>query len=332
MSAFLQRLNEPQPLVYDGGIGSELFARGVELANSALACQSHPQTVIDIHADYIAAGSDIITTNTFVGSQLHLEMAGKNADEVEELARLAVEQARQARDGQQRDVFIAGSIGPSPGAIEADSGDTDFGIANDLARQAHLRLAEGLAEGGVDFFCLETMFSAKEAALAVATLRQFGLPIAVNLTYKYTKDRATGRIVYRTDWGHSAADLVEILSAGELADGDDLLKSVDILGLNCGAEVRRNEHTGMPYAVTGIGQLRQALEEKGVSGKKLMAYPNAGKAHLDRETRRTYYTQTSEEMQGFVPELVEQGAHLIGGCCGTGPDHIRAFRQIVDGD
>ena len=328
----MQRLNDLRPLIYDGGIGSELFARGVELANSALACQSHPQTVVDIHADYIAAGSDIITTNTFVGSQLHLEMAGKGPDQVEELARAAVEQARRARDAQEREVFIAGSIGPSPGAIEADSGGTDFGIANDLARQAHWRLAESLATGGVDFFCLETMFSAKEAALAVDTLRPFGLPIAVNLTYKYTKDRATGRIVYRTDWGHSAADLVDILVAGELADGDDLLDSVAILGLNCGAEVRRAEHTGMPYAVTGIGQLRQALAEKGVDGKKLMAYPNAGKAHLDRETRRTYYTQTPEEMQGFLPELVDQGAHLIGGCCGTGPDHIRAFRRVLDGN
>ena len=117
---------------------------------------------------------------------------------------------RQRLRKAERRPISPGSLGPCPGAIEADSGDTSFGIANHLVREAHQRLAEALAEGGVDFFCIETMFSAREAAIAVDVARRYGLPVAVNLTYKYTQDRDSGRVTYKTDWGHSALDLLEI--------------------------------------------------------------------------------------------------------------------------
>ena len=222
--------------------------------------------------------------------------------------------------------------GPLPGAIEADSGDTEFGIANSIARDAHERVGTTLAEGGVDFFCVETMFSANEAALAVDVLRQFDLPIAVNQTYKYTKDRATGEVIYKTDWGHSAADLLEILAAGlggAQSGGRDLLEYVQVVGLNCGAESRRDEHTGMPYAINGIGQLKRALDARSETTKRMMAYPNAGRARLD-DQHRTYYDNTPEQMAAHVPELLEAGAYFIGGCCGTGVAHIRAFREAMD--
>ena len=78
MKTFLERLKEPKPMIYDGGFGSELFANGIELANSALANEQYPQAVVDIHTSYINAGTDAIGTNTFVVSPLHLEMAGKS--------------------------------------------------------------------------------------------------------------------------------------------------------------------------------------------------------------------------------------------------------------
>ena len=318
-------------MLYDGGFGSELFARGVELANSSLANESHGDVVVEATHDYIEAGADIVQTNTFVASPLHLEMAGKEGDEVEHIVALAVERARAACARSEREVYIAGSLGPSPGAIEADSGDTEFGIANEKARRAHERVAAILVDGGVDLLCLETMFSAKEAALAVDVARQFDVPIALNLTYKFTADRATGEIVYRTDWGHSAADMIDILSSGEFSQGDNLVDDVHILGLNCGAEQRRPEHTGMPYAVSGIEQLKQALDERGVSGKFLMAYPNAGMPRLD-ERQLTVYDQSPEEMAALVPDLVGAGASVIGGCCGTRPKHIRSFRDAIAAD
>ncbi|MCY3774236.1 MAG: homocysteine S-methyltransferase family protein [Gemmatimonadetes bacterium] len=329
MKPFIERLAEDRPLLYDGGFGTELFSRGIELANSALANELYPDIVRDVHFDYIEAGSEAIGTNTFVASHPHLEMAGKDASESVGLIRRSVEHARAAIERSGREVYLAGSIGPLPGAIEADSGDTEFGIANSIARDAHARVGTALAEGGVDFFCVETMFSANEAALAVNELRQFGLPIAVNQTYKYTKDRATGEVIYKTDWGHSAADLLEILAGGAQSDGHDLLGHVKIVGLNCGAESRRDEHTGMPYAINGIGQLKRALDARRDAPKRMMAYPNAGKARLD-EQHRTYYANTPEEMAAFVPDLLEAGAYFIGGCCGTGVAHIRAFRAAMD--
>ena len=329
MMSFLERIADDRPLLYDGGFGTELFVRGIELANSALANELYPDIVRDIHFDYIEAGAEVVGTNTFVASYPHLEMAGKDASESERLIRLSMEHARAAIERSGKNVYLAGSIGPLPGAIEADSGDTEFGIANSIARDAHERVGTILAADGVDFFCVETMFSANEAALAIDVLRQFGLPIAVNQTYKYTKDRATGEIVYKTDWGHSATDLLEILAGGAQSGGRDLLEHVQIVGLNCGAESRRDEHTGMPYAISGIGQLKRAMEARAEEPKRMMAYPNAGKARLD-EQHRTYYDNTPEEMAASVPDLLEAGAFFIGGCCGTGVAHIRAFREVMD--
>lgn len=329
MKVFRERLKSDRPILYDGGFGSQLFDRDIQLANSALANQSHAADVVGIHSDYITAGAEAIGTNTFVVSPLHLEMAGQNKSDAQRLTRLAVQHAKNAVSENEKPVYIAGSVGPSPGAIEADSGDTTFGIPNVDVREAHKLVIHTLAEEGVDFLCLETMFSAKEAAIAVDVARETGLPIAVNMTYKWTKERRTDKVIYKTDWGHSASDLLQILVSGEFSNGDSLLDFVDIIGLNCGAESKQAEHTGMPYAITGTQQLNAALSEIGVNGKRTMAYPNAGMPELD-ENYKTVYTQTPIEMAGYIPALIEAGAYLIGGCCGTTPAHIEAFREAID--
>ncbi|MDE0019544.1 MAG: homocysteine S-methyltransferase family protein [Candidatus Poribacteria bacterium] len=328
IKSFQERLKSNKPILFDGGFGSQLFARGIELANSALANELHPAAVVDIHSDYINAGAEAIGTNTFVASPLHLEMAGQDASDAQRLIRLAVQHAKAAVERNEKEVYIAGSVGPSPGAIEADSGDTTFGIPNVDAREAHKLVIHTLAEAGVDFLCLETMFSAKEAALAVDVARETGIPVAVNLTYKWTKERRTGDVIYRTDWGNSPADLLEILINNEFSGNGSLLDAVSIIGVNCGAESRRDEHTGMPYAIAGIQQINTALAETGVNGKWMMAYPNAGMPKLD-ENHNTVYTQTPAEMASHVPALIEAGAYLIGGCCGTTPKHIKAFREAI---
>ncbi len=330
MKSFLERIADDRPMIYDGGFGSQLFARGIELTNSTLANELHPDAVVDIHRTYIDAGVDAIGTNTFVASELHLEMAGKNPKDAGALAQKAAELARRAIDASasERDIYIAGSVGPSPGAIESDAGDTTFGIADSKVRDAHARIIDALVAGGVDFLTIETQFSAKEAAIACNIARRTGLPIAINLTLKYTKDRKTGQTVYRTDWGHSPADLVDILASGEFSAGDNLLDHVHLLGLNCGAETRRSEHTGMAYAISGTEQIRAAMATHGVD-KRVMTYPNAGMPQLDRQ-HRTTYSQTPADMAAEIPALLESGAYIIGGCCGTTPEHIRAFRQAIN--
>ena len=323
---FTERLCRPEPIIYDGGFGTELFERGVELTNSSMACNSHPEAVLDVHCAYLAAGAELIHTNTFVASPLHLAMADANADTRQIVAK-AVQLAKQAVAGSDAPAWVAGSMGPSPGAIEADSGDTVFGIPDEKVRDAHTQAASALAAEGVDILLIETMFSAKEAALAVDVARHYGLPVALNLTYKYTKDRKSGEIIYRTDWGHSAADLLEILASGEMSNGDNLLDAVDIFGLNCGAEQSRTEHTGMPYAVTGIVQLSRALQQRGLKDKHLMAYPNAGMPALIKG--KPVYSETPEAMVVLLPELVRAGTSIVGGCCGTTPEHIRAFTAAL---
>lgn len=330
MIPFVDRLKDPRPILYDGGFGSQLFARGVELTNSTLANESNPDEVTDIHRAYIDAGSEAIGTNTFVASALHLDMAGKVGEDADEIARLAVRNAKAAVGESAKDVYIAGSIGPSPGAIEADAGDTTFGIANDKVRDSHRRLAAALAEGGVDFFLIETQFSANEACMAVDEARKHGLPILVSMTYKYTKDRKSGEIVYKTDWGHSPEYLLDALASGEHSNGEDLTKYVNGMGLNCGAETQQTDHTGMPYAVEGTNQLANGLAKRGIEGKCFIAYPNAGMPQLDKKME-TVYSQGPEEMSGHLPEVLASGVRFVGGCCGTGPEHISAFRATLDG-
>ena len=329
MIDFRERLQSDKPILYDGGFGSQLFARDIQLANSALANETHHDAVVDIHAEYINSGAEAIGTNTFVASPLHLEMAGQDKSVAQRLVRLAVQHAKNAVVDCEKKVYIAGSVGPSPGAIEADSGDTTFGIANDDVREAHKLVIHTLAEEGVDFLCLETMFSAKEAAITADIARETDLPIAVNMTYKWTKERRTGKEIYKTDWGHSAADLLQILASGEFSNGDNLLDYINIIGTNCGAESKLTEHTGMPYAITGTQQLDAAMTDMDVNNIRMMAYPNAGMPELD-DNYKTVYNQTPTEMAGHVHALLDSGAYLIGGCCGTTPAHIKAFRDVID--
>lgn len=328
MSSFRERLSDPRPILYDGGFGSQLFARGIELINSTIANDTHPEAVQDIHVAYIEAGAETVGTNTFVASALHLEMADRTGDAADNIARKAAENARVAVKKSGAKVYIGGSMGPSPGAIEADSGDTVFGIANEKVRDAHARLSRALAEGGVDFFMIETQFSAKEAAIAVDEARKHGLPIAVSMTYKCTKDRKTGEVVYKTDWGHSPQTLVDTLASGDHSGGEDLLPFVDIVGLNCGAETRDVEHTGMLYAIEGTRQISRAIEGSD-HPIRIMAYPNAGMPTLNKAMETTY-SQSPKDMAVHLDALLSEGASIVGGCCGTEPEHIAAFRAVLD--
>lgn len=328
MISFREALSIGKLLIYDGGFGTELFALGVDLPNSSLANECRQDAVRRVTASFIEAGSEIVQTNTFVASPLHLRMAGRDADSTRSIVSSGVRLARDAIMSSGRSIYISGSMGPSPGAIETDAGDTLFGIPNLQVRESHRIVAEMLAEEGVDLLCIETMFSAKEAAIAVDEARAFNLPIAVNLTLKYTRDRRNGTTVYRTDWGHSPGDLLDFLASGRYAsNGEDLIPFIDVIGVNCGAEQRHADHTGMPYAIGAIGQLSCALADRGITGKTLMAYPNAGMPRLVDGT--TIYDHNPERMASLAPDLIASGVSIIGGCCGVGPTHIRAIHKAL---
>ena len=200
MKTFLERLKEPKPMIYDGGFGSELFANGIELANSALANEQYPQAVVDIHTSYIDAGTDAIGTNTFVVSPLHLEMAGKSAAEAEQLV-TAASNTRKLPLKKAVDRYISRDrLVPLPALSKPTAVTPTSEFQTRTSEMPTSGLLSHWRKEGWIFFCIETMFSAKEAAIAVDVARKVGIPIAVNLTYKYTKDRRTGEIIYKTDW------------------------------------------------------------------------------------------------------------------------------------
>jgi homocysteine S-methyltransferase len=168
-----------RPLVIDGGTGTELRRRGMTLDAatwSALASLTHYDLLREIHADYIAAGADVVTTNTFATTRFVLEAAGRGADFAAVNAR-AVAAAREARDASGRDVAIAGSISCLPPRFDVHAYPDERTEAT-----AYRELAETLAEAGVDFLILEMMQETRHAPLACEAARAVGLPFWLGLS------------------------------------------------------------------------------------------------------------------------------------------------------
>ena len=190
-----ERLKQPKPLLYDGGFGSQLFARGIELPNSSVANELHPEDVVGIHCGLYRSRSRCHRHQHLRGVHPAPQDGRERPRRVRPVGQ-GRGGARQGRGGEKRqgDLY-RGLAGTLPGSHRKPTAATPtFGIANHLVRDAHRRLADALAEGGVDFFCIETMFSAREASIAADVARQYGLPVAVNLTYKYTQDRRSGKV------------------------------------------------------------------------------------------------------------------------------------------
>jgi methionine synthase I (cobalamin-dependent) len=355
---FRERLKLDEPIVLPGGVGSEIFTRWKGYlvdndfpdedapSNSARVNLTHPGLITNIHSDFIEAGAEVVETDTFVGSKLHLAMGGNEIYDPDEVIAAGVRSAKNAVEKSERPVYIAGNIGPSPGALSIDAGGDDFGIKMEEAKDAHLRQAEALVKSGVDFFLVETQFSANEAGLIVDVLRQYDLPIAVNMTYKFVEGREGRRgkestpDSWRTDWGHSPETLIDVLRTGyfcnskgepmsPVSKGDGLIDNVDIIGVNCGADRRKNR-SGMYYAVLATKATREALE-KLVFNKRIAAYSNAGPPLTSRENWEKAIYDTPDEMFGVenakIEDLVREGAYLIGGCCGASPAHIRRIAE-----
>ena len=324
----LERLDENEPIFFDGGFGSQLINRGIEIPNTAIANLSHPEDVTSIHEEYIGSGARIIGANTFVAGDMHLRLAGVAESEFEEIVKKGVDHAKEAVRRSGNEVYIGGSIGPVPGVLEIEGGE----ISIEAAQQSYRRQVEILAEEGVDILILETYFSAVDAVLAVGEASECGIPISLALTMRYTpptkrqrkgrsrrtQDTPAGENLYRTMWGHSYGDLLDMLI------NSDRIGNVNLLGINCGStDSEFPEHSGMPYAINAITQLQKAMTDRDVK-KHMIAYPNAGIPSLD-SNGHSHYNQTPREMAAHIPSLLDAGAKVIGGCCGSDPKHITAM-------
>jgi homocysteine S-methyltransferase len=288
---FQQRLRE-SVMVADGATGSLLYEKlGAQRCVDELNA-TRAEEVFRVHMAYLEAGAHIIETNTFGANRNKLSAFGME-ERVTEFNHRGVKIAREAREAARHDVLIAGSIGPLGAFRDAREATPEH------FREIFREQAEALEERGVDFFVLETFGSPAELLAAIDAIRSFSqLPIVAEMTY--------------SEEGNT-------LSGGRPKDAWALLqeRGVQVIGANC--SVGPQDH------------LRILQESASVAGSfPMSAMPNVG--FPQRAGDRVIYPKSSPEyFDLFAREAVVMGARILGGCCGTTPEHIRAMVQAVKG-
>jgi len=278
------------PLLADGAMGTMLYARGVPFDQCFDALNvDRPDLVTAIHGEYIAAGAELIETNTFGANRFKLSLHGLE-DRVRATNVAGAAAARAAREASGRWVWIAGSIGPI-GRPLAPLGTVKAGEA----RQAFAAQAKALAEGGVDLLIFETFSDLHELTEGVAAAKEVtGLPIIAQMTFTHEG---------KTLLGHTPAEIVARLE--ELG--------VAVIGANC--------------SVGSQGVLEVMEQMVLVSRTPLSAMPNAGfPAYV---SGRIIYFSAPQYMADYARQMVELGVTVVGGCCGTTPEHIQAMREVL---
>jgi 5-methyltetrahydrofolate--homocysteine methyltransferase len=293
----LERIKE-RPLLGDGAMGTQLMLAGLESG----ACGeewnlTHPERVLGIQRRYAEAGSDCILTNTFGGSRIMLNRHG-NADKVADINAAAVQIARQAFEAVGRDGYVIGDVGPFGGLMEPYGEFTEAQV-----RDAFTEQAKALVNAGADAIIIETQTSLEELGLGIDAAKEAGAACIIgSMAYDVTLDGAT----FRTMMGVEPERAAEFMNE----------RGAHVVALNCG--------TGMD-----MERARQAVRRyRETSGLPVMAQPNAGQPKL--VNMKIHYDETPEQMVKGVVPLLEAGANIIGGCCGSTPDHIRAFRKAMD--
>lgn len=291
---FLERLQQGQPLLSDGAMGTMLHEHGVPIS----ACfdelnLTKPQQVARIHQEFIEAGSELIETNTFSANRYKLSEHGLD-DKVVEINRAAVNLARRVIEASFRDdVYLAGSVGPLGVRLKP------YGrVTNDEARAAFREQVGALIDAGVDVIVLETFSDLAELIEALRAIREINSDIPVICQMTFAPDD-------RTLLGHLPGAVArELRQAG-----------AQIIGVNCS---------------TGPAQIARVLQAmKQVAPDLLFSVmPNAG--FPQSIGGRVMYPATVDYFADYALTFKAMGASIIGGCCGTGPDHIAAMREALD--
>jgi len=275
-------------VLLDGGLGSQLIARGLTSGTAPERWNiERPDDVRAVHESYVAAGSDAIHTNSFGGNPFVLEKHGL-ADQLEAINHAAARLAREAT-GSER--LVAGDLGPS-GLLLPPVGTADVGVLE----EGFGRQASALAEGGVDYIAIETMMDLEEALAALrGAAAATSLPVTVCMTFDRKKRG------FFTMMGNRPAVCVERLAeAGAVA-----------VGANCSV--------GSEDMLELCGLLLEASEVP------VIVEPNAG--HPEMEGGRAVYRQTPEDFAADVAEMARRGARVVGGCCGTDDRFIAALKR-----
>ncbi len=289
-SRFLARLRQ-SPILCDGAMGTLLYAKGVFINRCYDELNlSQPDLIRSIHIDYAGAGAEIIETNTFGANSFRLGRHGLG-EKVREINLAGVKLAREAIAKKNPEAFVAGAIGPI-GVLIEPLGKT----SREEAREAFKEQVLALQEGGVDLLMLETFGYLEEIHQAILACREAApdLPVVAQVTIDEDGNCLDGSspeifAAKLTEWG------------------------TEVIGCNCSVG---------PVAVL------DALERvRAVTGKTLAAQPNAG---MPRSVEgRNIYLCSPEYMASYTRKLVRAGVQLVGGCCGTTPDHIRAMAAAL---
>jgi homocysteine S-methyltransferase len=284
-----------RPLLADGAMGTVLYARGIFINRCYDELNlSDPNLITSIHEEYLQAGADVLETNTFGANRFRLTRHGL-AEKVAEINAAGVKLARQAvdhlKDKQAGEAWVAGSVGPLGVRLEPLGK-----VGLDEARAAFSEQIAALAHAGVDLLIIETMPALNEAHEALRAAKETApdLPVLVMVTVDDDSNCLDGSspaqaAALLTEWG------------------------ADAIGVNCS--------TGPATVLTAIEAMRAATE------LPLAAMPNAG---MPRAVEgRNIYLCSPEYMASFARKAIAAGAQMVGGCCGTTPNHIRAMRSAM---
>lgn len=295
---FIERLRRGVVLA-DGAMGTMLFDAGISATDCLEAINtSDPDKVAVIHRQYIAAGSDVIESNTFGANAVRLSAHNLQGD-VRSLNKRGVRIAREEREVSGSGVLVAGSIGPTGRTMEPIGLLTRETVVSAFREQV-----EALLEAGVDLLSVETMGDLLEMECAVEAARSVSdLPIVAFMTFGEDG---------RTMSGATPEDVVVALAALQ----------VDVIGANCSVGPQRL------LGVISRMQKAVSLLPDGEERPFLACMPNAG--WPTRVGTRIVYSSSPEYFADFARKAVEAGARMVGGCCGTTPAHIAAMRLVVD--
>ena len=245
---------------------------------------SNPGAVLEVAKAYVAAGSNMIETNSFGGTSFKLKSYGLD-NQVYEINKAAASISKKAAGDS---AYVLGSVGPTGKILMMGE------VTEEELYQAFKEQVVGLADGGADVIVVETMTDIAEASIAVKAAKEnSGLPVICTMTFDKLKDGT-----YRTMMGISPAEMVEAL----------LLHGVDVIGANCG--------NGAENMVDIVKEIRSVNPDI-----PILVHANAGMPVL--KDGETVFPETPAQMARFVKPLKEAGVNIIGGCCGTTPDHIR---------
>jgi 5-methyltetrahydrofolate--homocysteine methyltransferase len=291
MKSFLEFLKKGNILISDGAWGTLLHQRGLQPGECPeLWNITHRDDVYAIAKSYIDAGSDIILTNSFGGHPVKLEHYGLQ----DRAAELNAAAAAISREAAGTDHIVLGSIGPTGKILMMGE------ISEQKLHEGFYIQAETLKNGGIDAICIETMSAIDEACIAIRAAKEStNLEVVCSFTFEKT---ALGE--YRTMMGVSPEEMVHAVKEA----------GADVIGTNCG--------NGFDQMIEIVRAIRKVD-----NSTPLLVHANAGKPIY--ENGETIFPETPEMMGAKVNELINCGANIIGGCCGTTPEHIKALAREI---